>query len=203
MKRSKKRNHAIIVLIVLLIALAIGYATFQTVLTVNGTATGSFTWDVHFTKDTKFYEVTDAGAKGDPVASTRASVTGFNTDSTTEQKQTQTLTATVTLDYPGDAVILEAVILNNGTQPAKLTGFTVPGTQNGLVVSNPTITSGANGEVLNPGKTCTVQFLVKWDPSVAKIGENASGTQTFDIVFTYSQETTEKSFTTDHIHPNT
>ena len=201
MKKSNKKNRAIIVLVVLLIALAVGYAAFQTVLTINGTATGSFTWDVHFTDATKFYEVTDAGAKGDPTASTRASVTGFNTDSTTGQNQTQTLTATVTLNYPGDAVILEAVILNNGTQPARLTGFTVPGTQNGLVVSNPTITSGAEGEILNPGKTCTVQFLVKWDPSAAKIG--TSGSQTFNIVFTYSQETTEKSFTTDHIHPNT
>ena len=199
MKKSKK-NSAIIVLIVLLLALAIGYAAFQTVLTINGTATGDFTWDVHFTDATKFYEVTPAGAKGDAILNTaRAEITGFNTKSTTGQNQTQTLTATVKLDYPGDAVILEAVILNGGSQPAKLTGFTVPGTQNGLIVSNPTITSGDSGEVLNPGKTCTVQFLVKWAPTSAVIGTSGN-TQTFDIVFTYSQDTTEKSFDTTHTH---
>ena len=48
MKKSKK-NSAIIVLIVLLLAIAIGYAAFSSTLTINGTATGTGSWDVKFT----------------------------------------------------------------------------------------------------------------------------------------------------------
>ena len=47
MKKSKK-NYAIIVLLVLIIAIAVGYAAFQSVLNISGTATGTATWDVHF-----------------------------------------------------------------------------------------------------------------------------------------------------------
>lgn len=210
MKRSKKRNHAIIVLIVLLIALAIGYATFQTVLTVNGTATGTMTWNVHFTNNTKFYEVVD-GAKADTAITDtdRAnavvnSKTADPSDPTNAQKDAQTVTATVSLKYPGDAVILETEILNESSQPAKLTGYSCTGAGDGLLITQPSssaITAGElgsnNGDVLNAtnGK-CKAQFLVKWDPNAATFGDAQNHQKTFTITFTYSQDTTEKSVTT-------
>lgn len=201
MKKTNKKNRALIVLVVLLIALAIGYAAFQTVLTVNGTATGDFTWNVHFTNDTKFYEVTNAGAKGDAITDTDRASVPFVAATTTNQNQAQTLTATVTLNYPGDAVILETVIKNDGTQPAKLTGFTVTGAENGLVISNPTVTYGeTDGEVLNAGKTCKVQFLVKWNPNSATFGDETDHEQEFQITFTYKQDTVEKTVTPAHDH---
>ena len=207
MKKSNKKNRALIILVVLLIALAIGYATFQTVLTVSGTATGTFTWNVHFTNATKLYEVdasTTAGAKGTEITDTTRGQVTLGTASTTGQNQAQTATVTVDLKYPGDAVILETVILNESSQPAKLTGFTVSGDTNGLIIQRPddsaiaTGTVGSNdGDVLaaENGK-CTAQFLIKWDPDVDKIGASGSGTQTFTIEFTYSQDTTEKSMNT-------
>ncbi len=207
MKRSKKRNHAIIVLIVLLIALAIGYATFQTVLTVNGTATGTMDWNVHFTNNTKFYEVTDAGGKGDAITNTERANAVVGTSSTTGQNQAQEVTATVTLKYPGDAVILETEILNESSQPARLTGYSCEGVGEGLVITEPsgtaTITEGTiaagTGDVLaaKTGK-CTAQFLVKWNPSAAKFTEAENHQKTFKIKFTYSQDTKERTYSPTH-----
>ena len=195
MKKSNKKNRAIIVLVVLLIALAIGYATFQTVLTVSGTATGTFTWNVHFTDATKLYEVKEGAKDTEITTASRGSVT-LGTATTNGQAQAQTATVTVDLKYPGDAVLLETVIKNDSTQDAKLTGFEVTGDTNGLIITQPnsaTITPNSDKLTAKTG-LCTAQFLIKWDPTAAKIGE--SGTQTFTIKFTYSQDTTEKSVTT-------
>ena len=207
MKRSKKSNRAIIVLIVLLIALAVGYATFQTVLTVSGTATGTMTWNVHFTENTKFYEVVN-GAKAENAitdtnrANTDVATAEITTDAEDAQKKAQTVTATVALKYPGDAVILETEIENLSSQPAKLTGYSCTGAGDGLVITEPTpvITSGTvggnTGDVLNANGKCKAQFLVKWDPSAATFGDAQNHQKTFTIKFTYSQDTTEKSVTT-------
>ena len=47
MKKSKK-NSITIALIVLLLALAVGYAAFTSNLVINGTVAGSGKWDVKF-----------------------------------------------------------------------------------------------------------------------------------------------------------
>ena len=175
--------------------MAIGYATFQTVLTVSGTATGTFTWNVHFTDATKLYEVKEGAKDTEITTASRGSVT-LGTATTNGQAQAQTATVTVDLKYPGDAVLLETVIKNDSTQDAKLTGFEVTGDTNGLIITQPnsaTITPNSDKLTAKTG-LCTAQFLIKWDPTAAKIGE--SGTQTFTIKFTYSQDTTEKSVTT-------
>lgn len=209
MKKSKK-NRAIIVLIVLLLALAIGYAAFQTVLTVNGTATGTMTWNVHFTENTKFYEVVNGAKASTAITDDDRAKVVVGTATTTGQNHAQSVTATVALKYPGDAVILETEILNESTQPAKLTGYTCTGAGDGLVITEPsssTITTGtvgqAGGDVLaaNTGK-CTAQFLVKWDPNAATFGDAQNHQKTFTITFTYSQDTEEKTSPVTHSDSN-
>ena len=196
MKKSNKKNRAIVVLIVLLIALAVGYAAFQTVLTVNGTATGAdVSWDVHFTSATKLYEVNTDGSKGSEVANTRGTVT-LGTASTTGVDHTHSVDVTVNLEYPGDEVLLETVIENTGSLDAKLTGFEVTGEGNGLVVSTPTnsvITTGSDVISATNG-TCTAQFLVKWDENAASFGDPENNhEQEFHITFTYTQDTATKA----------
>ena len=204
MKKSKK-NRAIIVLIVLLLALAIGYAAFQTVLTVNGTATGDFKWNVHFTENTKFYEVVNGAKASAAITDDDRAKVVLGTASTTGQSHSQDVTATVTLKYPGDAVILETEIENLSTQPAKLTGYSCTGAGDGLVITEPTpvITEGTvggnTGDVLNAsGGKCKAQFLVKWDPSAATFGDAQNHQKTFTITFTYSQDTENKTFSPTH-----
>lgn len=205
MKRSKKSNRAIIVLIVLLIALAVGYAAFQTVLTVDGTATGADAkWDVHF-ESVKLYEVNEDGSRGSEVKNTRAIVT-LGAASTDGVSRSQTATVSVNLDYPGDKVILETIIKNQGTLDAKLTDFNITGAENGLVVTRPNtsaITTGTAGKtdgdiIKAQGGTCTAEFLVKWDDDTKTFG-NEEHKQDFYITFTYSQDTlTKKDPTLTH-----
>lgn len=215
MKRSKKTNRAIILLVVLLIALAVGYAAFQTVLTVDGTATGAdVSWDVHF-KTVKLYEVNADGSKGDEVENTRGTVS-LGTASTTGVSRSQTATVSVNFDYPGDKVILETVIENAGNLDAKLTGFNITGASNGLVITRPDsdeITIGTAG-VANSGDvisarsgstngTCTANFLVKWDDTAESFGDSTNHQQDFDITFTYSQDTLTKSDPATLTHSDT
>ena len=195
MKRTKKRNYVIVALVVILLAIAVGYAAFQTVLTVSGTATGaSFTWDVHFdSSNTKIYEVTSAGTKGSEITdSSRASVSvGSATAATSSTAGSQTATVSVTLTYPGDAVLLETVIVNGSSQPVTLTGFTVSGAENGLLISTPNEDPIViNSDEISVSGTCTAQFLIKWDPTVADLSS-----QNFTITFTYSQQA-EKNMNT-------
>src|SRR5574344_2750646 len=102
MKKTKK-NYVLIALIVILIALAVGYAAFSTNLTINGTATGTGTWDVKFT---------DA----------QISAESYGTAVVTNDS---TITVNAKLAYPGDACTVTAKIKNNGNVPAKLTAFNV------------------------------------------------------------------------------
>ena len=46
--KKTKRNYAIIILLIILQAIGVGYAAFSATLTIDGTATGTGTWDVHF-----------------------------------------------------------------------------------------------------------------------------------------------------------
>lgn len=50
MKKSKK-NYLIVALIVILLALAVGYAAFTQQLQIIGTATAKGSWDIHFTEE--------------------------------------------------------------------------------------------------------------------------------------------------------
>ena len=178
MKKTKK-SHAIIVLIVLLLALAIGYAAFSSTLTINGTATGTGTWDV------KFQSAVLKNAEG-------GTDTSHGTATVTNDK---TITATINLAYPGDGVILEAVVVNNGNTPAKLKNFTIDGPDSTDIEVTQNVSGPVNDEELPAGGTCTAQFAIKWntDSTVTDLGE-----QTFTITYEYEQNTEEVTLNPTH-----
>lgn len=175
MKKSKK-NYAIIALIVILLALAIGYAAFSTQLTINGTVEGTGTWDVHF----KSVKLKQADGQDDTTHGTAS----FNTT---------TATVDVTLAYPGDAVLLEAIVENSGNVPAKLNEFTVTGADKDLIITE----TGApvkDEQLAANGGTCTSQYVIKW----ATDSTETSLSKTFTITFDYKQDTTEINITPTH-----
>ena len=186
MKKTKKRSALVIALVVILLALALGYAAFSATLNINGTATGTGSWNVHFKQAGRFLQsdgsTLDTSHNGTATLST---VTSTN----------DTMTVTVDLAYPGDGVLLEAVVENSGTIPAKLTGFTVTGTDSDFEVTQPAGGPTVN-EILQPnGGTCTATFLIKWktNSTIASLG-----TKTFTITYNYAQETTEFTGTPTH-----
>ncbi|MBR3163473.1 MAG: hypothetical protein IKF17_05190 [Clostridia bacterium] len=184
MKKTKKRSALVIALVVILLALALGYATFTATLTINGTATGTGSWDVRFTQ-TRWLK-----ADGTTVDNTHNNTATISTTT----KTNDTITASVDLAYPGDGVLLEAVVTNNSTMPAKLTGFTVTGTDTDFEVTQ--AAGPAENEVLAAnGGTCTATFLVKWKTTSTVA---ALGNKTFTITYNYTQETTEFTGTPSH-----
>lgn len=169
MKKSK-RNYLLVVLVVLLLALAVGYAAFSANLTINGTATASGTWDVRFVDST-----VDTATHGTAtVAKTTAEGDTLNVD--------------VTLSFPGDACTVTANIKNNGTIPAKLTGFTLKDdlgntySNTDIDVIVPTIATDGS-EVIEAGETCPVTFAIKWKTTSTATNVTAK----FKINFTYEQ----------------
>ena len=181
MKKSQKRNYAIIVLIVLLLAMAIGYAVFSSTLTISGTATGSTTWDVRFTNAV----LLDASGNAD---------TAHGTVSYTAD----TVTATgITLSYPGDAVNLRVTITNAGNLPAELTGYTISetnGTNGADITVTPAVAAGTTGEVIAANGTCTQDFVVKWNAN----STHDSAVKNFTVTFTYQQKTNEVNIAPAH-----
>ena len=179
MKKQKKR-YSIIVLILLLLALAVGYAAFSGTLTINGTAVGTGEWDVHF----KSAILKDANGDVDTEHGTAKISTVTTTD--------DTITANVTLAYPGDAVMLEAIVENSGNLPAKLTSFNIEGADDDLLIT----TAGPSEEEILAanGGTCTAEFAIQWAPDSTATELN----KTFTVTYEYEQGTTTVELTPQH-----
>lgn len=179
MKKSKK-NYVIIGLLVLLIAIAVGYAAFQTVLNISGTATGTATWNVRFTSAQL---LNSTGAVDVNHGSVSISADGLTVDATG-----------ITLDYPGDGVKLRVVISNLGSLDAKLSAITVNKT--GLANTDINVTEAVpvQNEVIHPNGTCTSEYFVQWDPSSTKTSTIGS----FSVSFTYDQDTDTINITPSH-----
>ena len=188
MKRSKKRNYAIIVLLILLIAIAVGYAAFQTVLNINGTVSTTANWKVEFT-EAKLLDKDGHDADS----------AHYGTAVVTDAK---TVTATVKLAYPGDAVKLQTVISNLGNLDAKLKSINVDtsGLTDTDIIVTPTAAGQdglpAAGEKLAVGASCTSEFVVQWNPESKK----DSTTGTFKVTFTYDQDAQAITITPAHGH---
>lgn len=181
MKKSKK-NYVAIVLIVLLLALAVGYAAFSQTLTISGTANASGSWDVKFVEGSE--SITNSIVQ-DTTANEAKVATGG-----------KTMTVTANLAMPGDGANVKVDITNAGTLDAKIKSFTVTGDgfaatendanvyQNGAVlVKVPTV---ATGDELASGATKTFEFSVEWDSTVTSLTD--AQTAIFTITFEYEQD---------------
>ncbi len=179
MKKTSKKNNTLVVLIVLLLALALGYAAFSATLNINGTATGTGTWDIHFQS----------------AALLKADGTADTSHGTATVTAPDTITATVNLAYPGDGVLLEAVVVNAGTIPAKLTSLTINNACADLEITKAAGGPADNEDLAANGGTCTARYLVRWDPDSEL---TSLGSQTFTITYDYDQNTVTFNGTPSH-----
>lgn len=172
--KKTKRNNVLIVLVVLLLALAVGYAAFGELLNVNGTATAKGEWEVKFV---------------DPTTITAGHGTATKTAD-------DTVTVAATLGYPGDACEVTVHITNTGKIPAKLTTLEVLGTGDttfqdaDITIDVPEIAN----ETLESGKTCEFTFTITWNADSTVTEKTAN----FNIRFTYDQDTTPATVNTNH-----
>lgn len=181
MKKSKK-NFIAIVLVVLLLALAVGYAAFSSQLTISGTAKANGKWDVKF--------------KANSASVTQSIVTGTETNTAVIDSDGKTLRVTVNLATPGDGSNISVVVENTGSIDAKLKGFNVTGDLTQVDTSNVyqksaiklTVPNMTEGEVLTKGTSKTFTFSVEWDKTVETLTDAVKGeSATFEITFDYEQ----------------
>lgn len=174
MKKTKKRS-VLIVLVVLLLALAVGYAAFQQVLNITGTASAAGTWEVKFIDPTTITE-------------------GHGTATKTAD---DTISVAATLGFPGDGCTVTAHITNTGNVQAVLTSLELLNADGSaayadddIVITMPEI----EGETLAAGETCEFTFAIAWDAESEAQAKDVG----FNIKFTYDQNTTPVTVSPDH-----
>ncbi len=151
-------------LLVMLLVMSVGYASFATQLQLNGTATIQGEWDVEITK----IEATN-------IAGTAEAGTPTNT------KTTALFDAT--LKAPGDSVTYTVTIENKGTIDAKLDNATYTEQTDG----SPAIiyTTTKPGQTLAAGDKTTATVIATYDPSVTEVPKITS--KTITGIFNYVQ----------------
>ena len=173
MKKTNKK-YLIIVLVVLLLGLAVGYAVSNNVLKISGKATAkSGEFDMAFTSDCAIID-----AVGIDAAGSYATPSGDGDSLDVLVKD---------LHYPGAGAKVHVVVKNVGTLPAKVKTVELSDsitTRNEIKVegldqintSHPTI---------NPDGTCTFDFTVQWDERVNEVPEDLD----FSVAIDYVQDT--------------
>ena len=178
MKKSKK-NYLIIALIVILLALAVGYAGFTQNLQITGTATAKVNWDIHFENAT----------------TSNATIAAMPTLTDNNHK----MNVSVNLKKPGDTATVTVDIVNKGSVDATLTGFTITaenGQSTPISGTGGVYTEGAikmtlqelttNTELVNTTGKLTYTMTFEW-PSDYNT-ESVDDTANFVITFDYSQK---------------
>lgn len=173
---TNKKGILVVLSIVLILALAIGYAAFSDNLTITGTANAGGKFDLEFTEGTGL-----VSSKGVNAANTTATVSADK----------DTLTVNVAdLAYPGAGAKFKAVIKNVGTVPAKVKGLTptnITGSDAIKITGLDAITTGH--DVIDPNGTCTIEFVVEWD-ATKELTDSVNGDSvSFSLEIEYEQST--------------
>ena len=143
---KKAKNILIIVLFLVIIGMAIGYAALSQLLTINGTANITANWDI---KISKIAEGTLKGA----TSKSAAVVAGDKLSATFD----------VNLEYPGATATYIVTVENAGTIDAMLESVTGVDTANAVNPTDVTFDINANkNDTLTSGSTKDYTVTVKW-----------------------------------------
>lgn len=153
------KNKVLIISLVLCLfaILAVGYAAFSTMLTINGTSNITSSWQVEITNAT-IKEVSGAQNVANPIVSPEA-VT-FNTD----------------LVSPGDYVIYEVTVSNEGSIDAKLNKITKTDTNNPAIIFS--VDGITEGETLTHETSKTFTVTVSYNNAVTSQPDITTSTLT-------------------------
>jgi len=165
--RKSNKNIILLILLLVIVGMAVGYAALSQALVINGTANITTEWKVLFTN---IEEGTLTGAESKTAPSYTATTATFD----------------VNLLYPGATAEYLITVANQGSINAKLTS--VDGIETINAVPPTDITYSINAladDTLNAGATKTYVVKVKWDAKSEVIPETKSKTAT--ITLNYEQ----------------
>ena len=196
MKENKKflQVFAVLALVVAVLGISVGFAALSQTLTINGTAQVTpADWDIHFENLVQPYAITGG-----------ASITGSPTLSATHFGNYN-----VVLTKPGDEVVIQFDVTNDGDIPAKLTDYTfatptIVGTavdsddkaaDEALVAENLVYTltySGGtaivkNTDTLAKDETKTLVLTVGYKSTATEMPSAAVNITGMDVTFVYTQ----------------
>lgn len=177
MKKAKNKKFLIILLVVVLLGLAVGYAAFSDTLRITGTATAGGTFDMEFLQSGT--SISDAQ--------------GINAteSSATVSSDKNTLTVTIKdLSYPGAGAKVNTVIHNAGSIPAKVKSVTTNLPSGNAIKVNGLDAITTSHPVIAADGTCNLSFTVVWDESVNELSDAEKSGVTFDLTVEYEQATT-------------
>ena len=166
-RKIKKRNKIIIGLIAAIFLMTVGYAAFQTSLSISSNTNISSLWDIAITN----VEKTGEGGSGEQTAAPT-----FN-------RLTASMEAN--LYEKGDYVDYTVTVRNNGNIEAKLTGIT-----NNNANANPAVKISFSGyaqdQILHPNSSMTIVVRIEFDSNYeGAITQNVSGEA--DVTLNYTQ----------------
>ena len=161
-KLMRSKKTVIIALCAAIFLMAVGFAAFSTTLTIDGTANISSDWKVVFTD-------IDVVSKTDGATSKTADASGT------------TATFNVGLTSPGDNIVYEITVENQGSLDAIIENIVAAASKNptiGFEISNIKI-----GDELAKKTSTTFNVTISYSNSVTSQPSSVSSTLTVDITY--------------------
>ena len=193
---NKKRTYIIIGLCAILVVMAVGYAAFSQMLTINGTATSTNSWCLGFdnTKTNTYTTTTGVTGATAPTGSMSYSGTACST------KYVPTVTLASVFNQPGDQVEYTLTIKNASSVGAAIKSILIDNTS---VTSNTTITKGNIQYIVEmPASTTlvanaetTMKVIAKFQNDTNISGPYSDETQTVQVKINAEQDDGSGGFT--------
>ena len=182
--RSKKSNLKLIVFLIILLCTSLGYALYSQELQINGNISGSARFNVYFAeawiKHSSFEEDHTDTPNGKDEAEIASGTVNINTSAGADKVQFN-----VTLNCPGDKVLIGTRIKNESSMRVKLNDFLVTKSVDIPDIVMNYIPLSTTTEKLDPDGECIYEFVVEWD---ADSTEPNPGPVTFTIELDYEQD---------------
>ncbi len=170
MLEKRKRNIIIFSLCGVLLLMTIGYAAFNTLLTINGTTSITSNWDIKITNITSKDIVGDA--------------------SDVESQVVDDLSATfkVSLVSPGDSITYDVTVENDGTFDAYLSKITINKKDNPAIIFE---SSGLKEyDELSPQESKVLTIKVTYNPDTTEDPEDKSADFKIELDFNQDMKAT-------------
>lgn len=164
MNRTQK-NWMIVGLCLIVLFMAVGYASFSQDLTINGTSIIESTWDIKITDIT---------------------VNSFTGSASSEEAQVinnTTATFKTNLVSPSDSITYEVTVANDGSIPARLNKLTITDENNPAILFE--ITGISENDVLGEHSTTSFTVKVSYNPDITT--QPADIDSTLNVTLDYVQ----------------
>ena len=182
--RRKKKNLKLIIFLMLLLCTSLGYAIYTQELVINGNISGSADFRVYFAEAWIKHSNSEEDHTDTPNGKDEAEI-GSGTVEINTSAGADTVTFDVTLNYPGDKVLIGTRIKNESSMRVKLNDFLVTKSVDIPDITISYLPLDTTTEKLDPNGECIYEFVVEW---VAGSSDTNPGPVRFDIELDYEQD---------------